>query len=416
MDLLFDICRTGSIIHLISLYNTNPNIVSKFQDAFELACFHGKREILHKLYEWGHDKYIDIHANNDRLFYDALFGPIEILEDIYSWRRSIDHKYDIEKNIHPLLSICQNNRIAVIDKLLNWGLINNLNRYDNLIFRTISGYNCGDMLAKIYNYSIDNGCAIDLSYDNNFVFRNACYYGQLENVKKIYYWSKQINNPIDIHCCYEQSFRSACMGGHLEIMKQLYNWSIENYTRINIRILNEDAFISACRLGNLNIIKILRYWEPEIDIHHENSICFVDACKIGFIDVVIQLYEWTIEDNSLYKLNKCILNAVCSAAKNDQIRILQLLFVWFPEAINYFIDDISIYNFSNYTKNFISNYLKCYQRNWLNNINDIIDQCSICLSEKMQIVLTPCSHKYCKECITLWLMKSELCPLCRRII
>ena len=414
MDYLFSICRSGNIEKLIDVYNKNPSIIEKCQEAFELACFHGNREILHKLYEWGHPKYIDIHANDDRILHDALFGPIEILEDIYNWR-SIGHIYEIDQNIHLILSISQNNRVDVINKLLNWGLINNLNRYDNLIFRTLSGYNCCEMLTKIYDYSMENGCKIDLNYDTNFVFRNACYHGHLENVKKIYYWSLQTDKPIDIHCLYEQPFRNACRSSNIELMKQLYNWAIETYSRINIQILNEDAFNTACRSGKLNIIQQLRFWEPEIDIHHNKSECFIEACQNGFTDIVTQLYQWMLEDDTIYKLSSELKRAIHIAAEYGHTAILRLLFTWFPNIIDYFNDDI-IRNFKRYVQIFINNYVKCYKRDWFNKSIYFTDQCSICLTENIDVIATPCSHKYCKECIVKWLFKSDLCPTCRQII
>ena len=415
MHPIISICRNGNVDELIKEYNTNPKLCYNFQEGFELACFHGKREILHKLYEWGHDKYIDLHANDDRLFFDALFGPIEILEDIYNWR-SIDHKYEITLNKEPLLSICQNNRVDVIEKLLKWGLINNLNRYDNLIFRTISGYNCGDMLTKIYDYSIENGCPIDLSYDTYFVFRNACYYGQLENVKKIYYWALRLDKPIDIHCLYEQPFRNACRCGNIELMKQLYNWAIETHSRINIQILNDDAFLSACKSGKLNIIQQLRFWEPEIDIHHNNSECFTEACKNGYIHIVIQLYDWIVEDNTLYKLSNAINKAANNAAEYGHMRILKMLFLWFPDIIDYFNDDDKICNFNRYVQIFINSCIKCFNRVWIKKPQYFKDQCSICLMENTAVISTPCLHKYCKECIVKWVFKSNQCPVCRQII
>lgn len=415
MNPIIAICRNGIVEDLIEEYNKNPNIYSYFQECFEISCFHGKREILHKLYEWGYPKYIDIHANNDQLFFDALFGNIEILEDIYNWR-SDGHIYNLEKNINPILAICQNNRIDVIDKLLNWGLINNLNRYDNLIFKIISGYSCTNMLIKIYDYSISKKQRIDLTYDTNYVFRNACYYGQLENVKQIYYWGLQINKPIDIHCLFEQPFRNAVRSGNIEVMKQLYNWSFETHYPINMRILNEDAFIIACKSGRLHIMRQLLYWEPDIDIHHNNSECFVDACKNGSFDVVIQLYEWMLEDNSVYKLNKVLYNAVFNAAKYSHIRILHLLFTWFPSILLEFDNNTILLDFKSYIQTFITKYINCIKKNWLINPNCINGHCNICFDEQINVLSTPCLHTFCKQCIFTWLFKSIQCPICRQIL
>lgn len=41
--------------------------------------------------------------------------------------------------------------------------------------------------------------------------------------------------------------------------------------------------------------------------------------------------------------------------------------------------------------------------------------CSICLFEKMKIVL-PCMHAFCENCITDWLSKQKQCPMCRSSI
>ena len=45
---------------------------------------------------------------------------------------------------------------------------------------------------------------------------------------------------------------------------------------------------------------------------------------------------------------------------------------------------------------------------------DDID-CSICLFERMQVVL-PCGHAFCEDCITDWLKRERECPMCRENI
>jgi len=415
MDYFLENCRIGNIVKLTELYDTTPNISHKIQDAFELACIHGKRDILLKLYEWGHPNYLNIHNKDDCVFFDAAIeGYTEILEDIYSWR-SKNHIFKIEDNFDILLLICKKNHVAILDLLYKWNFKIDINKYDNFIFKIISGYDSADVLTYIYQISLKNQNPIDLSYDNYYVFRNACYYGQLENLKKIYYWGIESNQPIDIHCGFEQPFRFACNRGHTEIMNQLYNWSIETYSRINIRILDEDAFITACNNGELNIIRQLRYWEPDIDIHHNNSSCFVNACKNGLLYIVIQLYEWMLEDDTLYKLENVIHLAVYGAAQFGHITIFKLLFSWFPSIIDK-LDNNIIKTFRHYIQIYIYNCINCYKRDWIKNMECSIDQCGICLSETENVISTPCQHKYCKECIITWLMRSDICPYCRQVI
>ena len=38
--------------------------------------------------------------------------------------------------------------------------------------------------------------------------------------------------------------------------------------------------------------------------------------------------------------------------------------------------------------------------------------CPLCLDKKVNFSL-PCSHFFCEDCIKLWMLKSETCPLCR---
>ena len=406
--------RDGNLECLIQEYQTNKNIYNYLQECFELACFHGNRDILYKLHEWGYPKYIDIHANDDQILYDAAIqGHIDILEDIYNWR-TINHVYNLKNN--TLLTICKSNQLNIINKLLNWQLINNFNDYDNLIFRVLSGYNCGDIFSKIYELSIENGNRIDLNYDTYYVFRNACYYGQLDNVKKIYYWALDLNRPIDIHCLYEQPFRHACKSGNIELIKQLYNWSVETHTRINIRILNEDAFVSSCKLGKLSIVSQLRFWEPDIDIHHNKSECFVNACKNGDINILIQLYDWMIQDDTVYKLGNNIYIAVYKAAYHGHIIVLKLIMSWFADIILNFFDDnhTIISNFRDDIQMFISNYINCLKRNWIKTPKKYIDLCNICLTTDADVISTPCNHKFCKDCILKWIFRSDLCPVCRQ--
>lgn len=416
MDPYFKYVRDGNLECLIQEYETNKNTVNYFQECFELACFHGNRDISHKLYEWGHPKHIDIHAKDDQIFYDAAIqGHIDILEDIYNWRTA-NHVYNLTNNI--LLTICKNNQLHIINKLLSWQLINNFNDYDNLIFRVLSGYNCGDILSKIYELSIENGNRIDLHYDTYYVFRNACYYGQLGNVKKIYYWALELNSPIDIHCLYEQPFRCACKSGNIELIKQLYNWSVETHTRINIRILNEDAFVSSCKLGKLGIIRQLRIWEPDIDLHHNNSECFVNSCKKGDIKILKQLYEWIIQDDTIYKLGNNVYTSVYEAAKYGHIIVLKQLMLWFDDIIiNYFdVNQIILNNFSDNIQKFICNYIHCLKRDWIKTPQKYINQCNICLNNDTNVISTPCNHKFCKKCILKWILRSDLCPVCRQKI
>jgi WD40 repeat protein len=62
-----------------------------------------------------------------------------------------------------------------------------------------------------------------------------------------------------------------------------------------------------------------------------------------------------------------------------------------------------------------------FQRNnntVFNKINKYVKRftCSICLENEINLLLNPCGHPYCKNCIDKWLNKNASCPLCRKKI
>ncbi|XKL61224.1 hypothetical protein PGB90_008281 [Kerria lacca] len=42
-------------------------------------------------------------------------------------------------------------------------------------------------------------------------------------------------------------------------------------------------------------------------------------------------------------------------------------------------------------------------------------ECCICLERKQEITL-PCTHSYCQQCITLWNVNNNTCPVCREVL
>ena len=48
---------------------------------------------------------------------------------------------------------------------------------------------------------------------------------------------------------------------------------------------------------------------------------------------------------------------------------------------------------------------------------DCDNNCPVCLEElKDNVYITPCNHKFCKECITRWMSINRICPYCRQSI
>lgn len=40
-------------------------------------------------------------------------------------------------------------------------------------------------------------------------------------------------------------------------------------------------------------------------------------------------------------------------------------------------------------------------------------ECPICLLPQTTGLLTPCSHFFCRECLSQWLLSTDSCPMCR---
>ena len=78
---------------------------------------------------------------------------------------------------------------------------------------------------------------------------------------------------------------------------------------------------------------------------------------------------------------------------SERLLLFQLINKYIENIDNHIIDKILIKNF---------NYLT----------NDI---CIICLENNCNIKIS-CHHYYCSRCLTLWIKKTNKCPICRKLI
>ena len=78
---------------------------------------------------------------------------------------------------------------------------------------------------------------------------------------------------------------------------------------------------------------------------------------------------------------------------SERLLLFQLINKYIENIDNHIIDKILIKNF---------NYLT----------NDI---CIICLENNCNIKIS-CSHYYCSKCLTLWIKKTNKCPICREYV
>ena len=43
-------------------------------------------------------------------------------------------------------------------------------------------------------------------------------------------------------------------------------------------------------------------------------------------------------------------------------------------------------------------------------------QCPICMGEMKEPTLTPCRHRFCRQCLIKWLQQRQTCPSCNRSV
>tara|TARA_B110000483_G_C18203420_1_gene546371 strand:- start:2827 stop:4647 length:1821 start_codon:yes stop_codon:yes gene_type:complete len=138
-------------------------------------------------------------------------------------------------------------------------------------------------------------------------------------------------------------------------------WIYHNYS-INLKLIEDSLFYS----NNIDTIKWLFKLNPNIDLRKNNNAYFIYNCIKSNITIV----EWI----------KSIYNHYSYTVYNDII-------------LEY---TINLY----YTK----------QKNIF--INEI---CSICLTKNSNCITT-CNHMFCYDCINMWYLKNNTCPICRKIM
>ena len=138
-------------------------------------------------------------------------------------------------------------------------------------------------------------------------------------------------------------------------------WIYHNYS-IDFKLIEETLFYS----NNINSIKWLFKLNPNIDLRINNNDYFIYNCIQSNIEIV----EWI----------KTIYNHYSYIVYDNKI-------------IEY---TINLY----YTiqKNIIIN-----------------ETCSICLNNVSNCI-TSCNHMFCYDCINLWYLKNNTCPICRNVI
>jgi hypothetical protein len=257
-----------------------------------------------------------------------------------------------------------------------------------------------EKLSDIQYYYVINKDNIDISANNDYIFRNACKNNNMELVKFLYplkTWNLNVgqNEDCDI---YRDAFWFCCESGYLEIAQ----WLVKVEPKYILDI-DDDIFACVCMDGHLNVAQWLLKVNPNIDISVDNEWNFGWVCEMGHLEMAKWLLE-TKPDIDISADNDYAFQRACT---NGELEVAQFLMEIKPEKYVITIENNKLIDYK--VKIIIT---KTIQKN---DIQKEIDKCSICQTY-ISNIYTPCSHLYCKDCITSWLGNNKSCPYCRNEI
>jgi len=201
---------------------------------------------------------------------------------------------------------------------------------------------------------------------------------------------------------YQNLLLLLCENGNLEMLKILIK-----YLRKYIRLyeLNLDYCLCVtCKIGRLDIIKYLFLWNKRIDISVNYEYPFRIACFNGYLDIARYLYKRKPTININFN-NYIIFIKVCEKKYNE---IVKQILEWRPNLLLY------CKRITPEIKEYLLNELNIeIPIPWTENIKHGDIECLICSEEHETHLMTPCNHKFCKNCILEWLSIKLECPYCR---
>ena len=274
------------------------------------------------------------------------------------------------------------------------------------------------------------------NYKNNiitplYLFNNSCKYNTIEIIELITSNYPEFIKP-DILI---DGFKCACYNNSSLVVKyfideyisssiknDIFNTTIINLCAIKSSLLKYyDVFIILCsRLSNYIDISTLKncfrncednitclnlIYEINNDIIKtpEFNYVFIKTCIHNRLNIMNKLYEWK---PNLLENRDILLSGLYNARINKSMDIINNLCCIKPNLVH-----LNIFKY--YPRSY-SEFLSMIESlNWIIDIIKNNDECVICKEICNNIVLTPCNHKYCQDCISIWLNKSNSCPYCR---
>ena len=165
----------------------------------------------------------------------------------------------------------------------------------------------------------------------------------------------------------------------------------------------------ACEYGHLDVVKWLLELNPDTNISECDEYAFRWSCGNGHLDVVRFLLELK-PDIDMRVLDEQVLFMACRNGKYEAVEfLLGARDDWKLAFLPKFLDKkmISIINQYVFKK-----------MTWMKTavLNELGEDCSICLCASDEGRRTPCGHYYCCDCIGRWAMANYTCPYCREYL
>lgn len=454
-------CNYGHINILNELYKRCPTINFRINDdyPFRIACANGYIDIANKLLEY--DSNINIYNKNNYAFCKACQNEhLHIINEFYKWNKQKNNKFDniimnkilwCAKNnklkILKLLCEHENHRLEneinynnifhnslliaieydnkeIISYLLSiYNLLNNDSIYFNLILNAFKKKNI-KLITYIHNYKKDIITPL-------YLFNKSCKYDTPEIIELIilnYPEFIKTNILIDgfICACYNNcslvvkyfidKYLSSC------IKNEIFNTPIISLCAIKSSLLKYyDVFLILCsELSNYIDISVLKncfincennitclnlIYEINNDIIKtpEFNYVFIKTCIHNRLNIMNKLYEWKpniLENKDIF------LSGLYNARIHKSMDIINKLCCIKPNLVH-----LNIFKY--YPRSYIDFLSMIESLNWIIDTIKNNDECVICTEICNNIVLTPCNHKFCQNCISIWLNKSNSCPYCR---